>query len=147
MLQGLQTLKRSETLADTLVRALSGQKELYVQLLALAQKQSQHVATGENEELMEVLAERSRLIDRVAPLDRELQPYKGRWQQVLDGLDPANRQKVAGLLREVQQLLADILAQDERDKESLQRQKTDMGVQIKTTVTGAALSRAYGVRR
>jgi predicted nuclease with TOPRIM domain len=126
------------------VRALSGQRGLYVQLLALARQQSGFVATGETEALMAVLAARSRLIDQVAPLDQELQPFKGRWQEVLDGLGADDRGVVAGLLKEVQQLLADILAQDELDKESLERQKADVGGQIKVTVTGAALARAYG---
>jgi hypothetical protein len=138
--------RKRETLTEMLVRALSGQRGLYVQLLALARQQSRFVATGETEELMGVLAARSRLIDQVAPLDVELQPFKGRWQEVLDGLAAPDRATVAGLLKEVQQLLADILAQDEMDKASLQRQKTDVGVQIQRTVTGAALAKAYGRR-
>ena len=137
-------LKRRESLVEMLVRALSGQRGLYVQLLALARQQSGYVATGETEALMAVLAARSRLIEQVGPLDQELQPFKGRWQEVLDGLAPADRAKVAGLLKEVQQLLGDILAQDEVDKASLQRQKADVSGQIKVTVTGAALARAYG---
>jgi hypothetical protein len=54
---------------------------------------------------------------------------------------------VGGLLQEVQKLLSDILAQDERDKESLVRQKADIGVEINRTVSGAAVTRAYGVKR
>jgi hypothetical protein len=144
MMMSMVMPKKKESLAEMLVRTLSGQKGLYVQLLALARQQSQFVSTGETEELMGVLASRSRLIDQVAPLDRELQPFKGRWQEVLDGLLPADRVRVAGLLKEVQQLLADILAQDEIDKASLQKQKAEVGVQINRTVTGAALAKAYG---
>jgi len=128
----------------TLVRALSGQKAVYQQILALARQQSQYVATGENEALMTVLGARSRLIEQVVPLDRELQPYKGRWQEVLDGLPAADRKVVGGLLQEVQRLLGEILELDERDKESLVRQKSVVGVEIKRTVSGAALNRAYG---
>jgi hypothetical protein len=146
MTLGMPVAKRAETLTGMLVRALSGQRGLYVEILDLARKQSQFVASGETEELMGVLAERSRLIDQVAPLDRELPPFKGRWQEVLDGLAPADRATVAGLLKEVQQLLADILAQDEMDKASLQKQKTDVGSQLQRTVTGAALAKAYGRR-
>jgi hypothetical protein len=128
----------------TLVRALSGQKALYEQILSLARQQSQYVASGESEALMTVLGARSRLIEQVMPLDRELQPYKGRWQAVLDGLPAADRKEVGGLLQDVQKLLGDILALDERDKEALVRQKTVVGTEIKRTVTGAALNRAYG---
>jgi hypothetical protein len=142
----MNALKGGSTLS-TLVRALTGQKALYVQILVLARQQSEYVATGESESLMTVLAARSRLLEQVAPLDRELQPYKGRWQEVLDGLPQRDREVVGGLLKEVQQLLSDILAQDEKDKESLVRQKTQVGSEIKRTVTGAVLNRAYGVGR
>ena len=93
-----------------------------------------------------MLAARSRLIDQVVPLDKELQPYKGRWQEILDSLGAAERQSVAGLLKEVQQLLGDILAQDEVDKESLNRQKAQVGAQINRAVSGTALNKAYGVK-
>jgi hypothetical protein len=141
----MQNLKNSGGgTVPTLVRALSGQKALYQQILTLARQQSQYVASGESEALMTVLGARSRLIEQVVPLDRELQPCKGRWQEVLDGLPVADRKVVGGLLQEVQQLLADILALDERDKESLIRQKSVIGTEIKRTVTGTALNKAYG---
>jgi hypothetical protein len=131
-------------MVGTLVRALTAQKGLYEQILTLAKQQSQYVATGESEALMTVLGARSRLIEQVVPLDRELQPYKGRWQEVLDGLMPADRKVVGGLLQEVQKLLGEILVLDEKDKESLVKQRTTVGSEIKRTVTGAALNRAYG---
>ena len=145
----MNALKRTDPgaggIVPTLVHALTGQKALYTQILALAQQQSGYVATGENESLMTVLAARNRLIQQVEPLDRELQPYKGKWQEVLDGLPSAERKTVGTLLQQVQRLLGEILAQDERDKESLLRQRTVIGTEIKRSVSGAALHRAYGV--
>ena len=142
----MQVLENSGSVRALLVRVLSSQKSLYVQILSLARQQSQYVATGQSEELMSVLAARSRLIEQVSPLDRQLQPFKGRWQEVLDGLPPGDREEVGALLKQVQQLLSDILLQDERDKESLIRQKTDVGLEIRRTVNGAALNRAYGMK-
>ncbi len=146
MLPNSNASSAGDGLVSTVTRALSGQKELYIQLLALAHQQSRYVAAGESESLMTVLAARSRLIDQVAPLDKQLQPYKGRWQEVLDELPPVDRQTVASLLKEVQQLLSDILVQDEQDKESLTRQKSDVGTQLSRAVTGAVLNRAYGMK-
>lgn len=134
-------------LVPMLVKALGGQKALYVQILSLAREQSRFVASGESEALMTVLAARSRLIQQVNPLDQELQPYKGRWQEVLDGLPTADRKVVGGLLQDVQKLLADILETDERDKASLVKQKTVVGGELQRTVSGRALNRAYGVGR
>lgn len=134
-------------LVPMFVRTLSGQKAIYMQILGLAQDQSRFVASGESESLMAVLAARSRLIQQVSPLDAELRPYKGRWQEVLDGLPSGDRKIVGGLLQEVQRLLSEILEMDERDKDSLVRQKTVVAGEIKRTVTGRALNKAYGVGR
>ena len=144
-LRGMGVGPAAGGMTGALVRALSGQKALYVQILALAQQQSQYVATGETESLMTVLGARARLIEQVTPLDKELQPYKGRWQEVLDGLPAKDREVVGGLLKEVQGLLSQILEQDEKDKESLVRQKSEVGDQVKKTVSGVALNRAYGI--
>lgn len=134
------------SLGSMLARALSGQKTLYTQILTLCRQQTEFVRTGDTEGLMEVLAARGRIIEQVTPLDRELQPYKGRWQQVLDGLPQADRAVVGGLLMEVQKLLADILSADESDKDALVRQKNAVAADITRAVSGAALNRAYGVK-
>ncbi len=133
-------------LAATLVRALTGQKSLYTQIFGLCKQQSQYVSTGDAENLMTVLAARGRLLEQVAPLDKELHPYKGRWQQVLDGLPGKDRATVGGLLKDVQGLLAEILAADEVDKAQLVRQKEQIGTEISRTVSGTTLNRAYGIR-
>lgn len=144
MTQSLLNPLASAGITSALVRALSSQKSLYEQILTLAHQQTQYIRTGQTEALMTVLGARSRLIEQVVPLDRELQPYKGRWQQVLDGLPTADRKIVGGLLQDVQKLLGDILDLDERDKESLIQQRTLVSTEIKRTVNGAALNRAYG---
>ncbi len=95
---------------------------------------------------MTILGARQRLVDQLTPLDQELQPFKGRWQETLDGLTEPNRGNVSKLLMEVQQLLAQILERDDADKQSLIRQKTDIGTQIQGSVTGRQLNKAYGMR-
>ncbi|MCL2641178.1 MAG: hypothetical protein FWD53_10065 [Phycisphaerales bacterium] len=136
-----------QTTTTKLVQTLMAQKNLYIQLLDLAAKQSTHVAAGESDPLIAILTARNRIIDQIIPLDRELQPYKSHWQELLDSLPPTDRSIIAGLLKDVQQLLANILAHDERDKQTLERQKQDIGSQITRTVTGTALNRAYGIQR
>ena len=135
-----------QTLGQQIAAALVAQRDLYVQLGALARQQSEYVATGESELLMTVLAARARLIEQIMPLDAKLTPYKGRWQEVIDGLPVEDREKVVPLLKEVQQLLAEILAHDEADMESLVRQKQQVGNEIGRAVTGTAVNKAYGVR-
>ncbi len=135
---------RVAALGRSLIATLTAQRELYIELAALARQQSLYVASGQSEELMKVLAARSRLIDQVAPLDKQLQPYKDRWQGVLESLSGEDRQTVSMLLTQVQQLLADILEQDEHDRQSLVRQKENVAAQITHAAAGAQINRAYG---
>jgi hypothetical protein len=138
---------RSATLGKTLGEVLKAQRDLYLQLTALAKQQSQFIAEGASEGLMTVLAARSRIIEQLTPLDQQLRPYKDRWQGVLDGLAAEDRGNVSMLLTQVQQLLADILERDEADRQILVRQKESVGAQISRTVTGNQLNRAYGVKK
>lgn len=137
---------RATALAQTLAQVLGAQRDLYIQLATLARQQSEFIAQGASEDLMTVLATRSRLIDELAPLDKQLSPYKDRWQEVLDSLAGPDREQVSMLLTQVQQLLSDILEQDEADRQVLLRQKTDISSQISRSVTGGQLHRAYGVK-
>lgn len=135
-----------QPLHQALLKILTAQRDLYLQLSDLARRQSQHVARGESEELMTVLAARNRLIEQLAPLDQQLTPYKGRWQEILNMVSPRDRESLASRLQEVQKLLADILAQDEADKDLLIKQKTEVNTQINQVVSGTQLNRAYGVK-
>jgi predicted nuclease with TOPRIM domain len=132
--------------AGKITATLAAQHTLYAQLRDLAKQQSEFVATGQSEALMTVLAARQRLIERLAPLDKELQPYKGRWQEIIDGLEEPARGTVSKLLMDVQQLLAQILERDDADKQSLIRQKTEVGLKIQGAIAGRQLNKAYGMR-
>ena len=137
---------KAVALGRALVETLTAQRDLYVQLASLARKQSDCIATGDSETLMSILAARSQLIDQLNPLDVRLQPHKDKWDATLAELTPPDRAAVTALLTQVRQLLADILQQDEADRQQLERQKQEVSAQITRTVTGTQLNRAYGVR-
>lgn len=133
-------------LEQTLIDALSAQRAIYTELAALAKKQSEYVNTYDTENLMAILGARSRLLDQIAPLDRVLRPYKDCWQETLEKCGTDARGVITMLLTQVRQLLADILERDETDKEILVRQKQEVAGQIRHTVTGTQVTRAYGAR-
>ena len=133
-------------LEQKLINALTAQRAIYTELAALAKKQSDYVNSYDTENLMAVLGARSRLLDQIAPLDRDLQPYKECWQQTLEKCGMDARGVITMLLTQVRQLLADILERDETDKEILVRQKQEVAGQIRHTVTGTQVTRAYGAR-
>jgi predicted nuclease with TOPRIM domain len=136
----------SELSGTALAGLLAAQRDIYHRLAELACQQSGHVAAGEAEELMSVLGARAHLIDELTQLDQQIKPYKPRWQELLATLGAAQRAQISDLLAQVEKLLAQILAQDEADKEALVRQKSEIGAQLQGTVTGKQLNRAYGIR-
>jgi hypothetical protein len=138
---------RAAALAKELIAVLTAQRDIYLQLAELARQQSAYIRSGASEDLMTVLAARARLVEQLTPLDRQLQPHKDRWPEVLETLAPPQRGAVSLLLTQVQQLLADLLEQDEADRQVLLEQKTDVGAQLSKTVTGRQLHRAYGGAR
>lgn len=130
-----------------LMDLLRRQQDLYKQLSTLAAQQSEFVRTGATEKLMTVLASRSRIIEQIEPLDKQIQPYRANWDATLTGMPEQDRAAVQSLMAEVQQMLANILKQDEEDRKLLMEQKEEVGAQINKTVTGVQLNRAYGVKQ
>jgi hypothetical protein len=111
MIQGLQTLKRSETLVEAVVRALSVQRELYVQLLALAQKVSYEIdpdsgfpkfRSGEVIVRMKDGTEFSRR-DKISP--DEPAPAEGIVKKAMDNMQsvlaPAHAAKIRDMILEI----------------------------------------------
>jgi hypothetical protein len=133
--------------APAIIAALSQQQRLYTELESLSQRQSAHVASGDADDLMIVIAARTRILDQLAAVDRTLTPYRGQWQETLDQLPVPERTQIAGLLQQVQQLLSLILARDESDQKALTAQKESVAMKLTHAATGRQVNRAYAATR
>jgi hypothetical protein len=127
-----------------LIHLLSQQRLLYCQLHDLAQKQSGLVDGSDPEMLLRLLAGRQRIIDRLAAIDRELEPIRADWQEIAQELPAAQREEAQRLVMEVQEILGDILARDERDTKTLSHQKDQIASQIQNANKGKRIQHAYG---
>ena len=126
-----------------LIHMLSQQQLLYRQLRDLAAKQSTLVEGGDPEMILRILAGRQRLIDRLTALNRELEPIRTDWQNVMDSLPTSQRQEAQSLVASVQEILGEILASDERDTKTLQSQQQKIAGEIKGASVGKRVNRAY----
>jgi hypothetical protein len=93
--------------------------------------------------LLRVLAGRQRIIDRLSALDRELRPIRQQWQQIAANLPEDQRTEAQQLIAEVQTILGEILAQDERDTQTLSDQHQQVAQEIRGTVQGKRMNQAY----
>ena len=126
-----------------LIDLLSQQRLLYRQLWELAQKQSGLVDGNNPEMLLRVLAARQRLIDRLRGIDRELKPIRDEWQEIARSLPGPQRQKAQKLVEEVQQILGEIIARDEKDTEALSGHQRGVAEEIQTAAAGRRVHQAY----
>lgn len=127
----------------TLVNLLERQLSLYQGLSELSTKQSATIEQGEPEPLLTVLASRQRVIEDITGVNRELEPFRKRWDDLWASLAEADRGRVGDLVRSVQQLLTQIIAQDERDRTALQAARGRVGAEIQRLSHAGSAVQAY----
>jgi len=138
------TLTEAKDVGADLIHLLTQQRLLYRQLRELAQKQSSLVDGSNPEMLLRVLAGRQRIIDRLGAIDRELKPIREQWQQIAKTLPQSERQQAQQLVEEVQEILGEIIARDEKDTQALSSQHQRVAADIRSTTTGKRMHQAYG---
>ncbi|MHC4993530.1 MAG: flagellar export chaperone FlgN [Planctomycetota bacterium] len=130
--------------ASTLIDLLEQQRGIYIHLHELCSLQSQHVADGDPEPLLALLGKRQRLIDELTRLNACVAPYKKNWNTLWSQLQSDDQNVIDALIDQVQALMEEIVAQDEKDRQALSEQRDEVGTQLQNIHTGNALNKAYG---
>ena len=131
--------------AHTLVSLLSRQRDHYQQLKALSDAQQELIATGKAEQLLTVLAERQGHVEALTTLNEQLAPLRSRMTEISESAEDDIRQRLRGLVDEVQGLLESIIHQDEQDKQTLSEGKEKIKQQLNATARVPAALSAYKV--
>ena len=130
--------------AITLLGLLTEQRDLYRELKSLSGQQAQCIRAGCTEDLLALLSKRQAVIDSLSRSNTQVAPYRERWASICPAVDPAQRQRVGRVLSEIEQMLNDVVAQDERDRVELKGAQAQIGSQMsRVNRTGRALQ-AYG---
>ena len=137
------TAAQAKNIGSDLIKHLTQQRMLYLQLKELAQKQHSLVDGSNPEMLLKVLAGRQRLIDRLTTINRQLKPIRDEWQKVAQKMPQTQRQQAQELVKSVQDILGDIIEGDAQDTKSLQQQKHEIGNEIRSTTVGKHMHQAY----
>lgn len=128
---------------DRVEALLREQRELYEQLVRLAECQRALITGDQPERLLAALADRQRLVDRLSATGRELKPYQANWRQFRDRLIPAQAAQIDQLVSEVNGLLARILEKDAADAALLSTRKNQTAQVIGKLQTGRHAGAAY----
>jgi hypothetical protein len=129
--------------ADELIAMLSEQRDLYRRLSNLADRQRGLITGDDPERLLEVLAERQKLIDRLMASARELAPYQENWTAVRGSLSSPEEERVDQIVSEMQGLLSGILETDQADADLLSARKGTTARAIESLKTGRQAGSAY----
>ena len=128
----------------TLIALLTEQRSLYSQLGELAGTQRGLITGGEPEQLLSVLGERQKLVDRLDTLGGRMKPYLESWKAFRATLAPADALRVDRLLGEVNTMLAGILEKDKADAQLLAARKSATGKAMEAVSVGRQAEAAYG---
>lgn len=142
----MTTMPKTQETADAgeLMGLLSEQCELYRQLGQLAGGQ-RALITGESpEQLLGVLVQRQRVIDRLESVTGRLRPYQQNWRSVRARLNPEDGRRADQIVAEVNALLKGILDKDAADAELLAARKSSIGQAMKSTKAARHAGAAYG---
>ncbi len=143
-----QPLRDGDTATDpqVLIGLLEQQRSVYQQLAQLAQEQGRLVRDGASEPLLAVLAQRQQRVDELTQINIKMEPYRSRWEQLYNRLSMQDRQRVAGLVQEVQGLLSTIIEQDNHDRQQLEQSKSLIHNELGRVTQAGAAMQAYKVR-
>ena len=141
----MTAVSHSQWPAD-LIEVLDQQRSLYQQLHGLSAEQAQLVDSGDPESLLSLMSQRQRLIDQLTQVSDQLEPYRARWSDYWSQMDDSTRTRVGDLVRQVQSLLEQIMAQDERDRATLAARRTQVAGNLQRMSQGASVNRAYSAK-
>jgi hypothetical protein len=124
-------------------RLLERQHALFRQLDGMSQRQSILISDGQTEALLEVLAARQRVIDGIAETNAFLEPYRPRWDVVMNGLDSALRARLRARIEAMAALADTVAKRDEADRLELERRRNDLAVELTQVNRGRGAAAAY----
>ena len=126
-----------------LIDLLTEQRDLYTELRTLSDRQTAIIEQGETDALLGLLSQRQGLVDELGRVNGELSPYRTSWDAADEAIPQDSRDRVRGLLEEVEALLADILAQDDRAQQQLRAAQQRIGGELTNVSRAGSAIHAY----
>ncbi len=126
-----------------LVSLLGQQRDLYLRLRQLSDKQRTMISGDQPELLLSILRDRQDLVTGLARLNDDLAPYRRRWDALYTALPEDERARASAYLQEINELLRVILRTDHEDSALLSARKQAIAGEIAEASGGQVANRAY----
>lgn len=102
---------------------LDEQEALFVRLDALSKEQARLVREEATDELLRLLGERQGVVAALEQASAELEPFRDRWDRVLAGARPEQRDRFAAQLNKLSEIAATIAARDDADRRTIEERR------------------------
>lgn len=130
-----------------LIDLLAQQRDLYVRLRELSDKQRTMISGDRPELLLGILRDRQDLVSSLARLNDQLAPFRRNWDAMYAALPADHRNQASGLLQEINGLLRVILRTDQEDSALLSVRKQAIGKELAGVSGGQTANAAYAKQR
>jgi hypothetical protein len=128
---------------DGLIILLKEQRDLYLRLRDLSERQRKLISGDQPELLLNILHERQTLVTGLAKVNERLSPYRRNWQSIYETLPEATRRTASSLLDEINGMLQVILKTDQEDQALLSARKQAVARSLTDVSDGRAANAAY----
>ena len=133
-----------EAAARRLTKLLTAQRDLYEEVRALSQRQSEEISQGSAGDLMSLLGQKQKLISEVELLGQEAAPLHAICEDAADQLDPDIRAGLEEAVGNLRTLLAEIVSLEDECQNALSGAKDGAAEKIEKLQKGKMLHKAYG---
>lgn len=132
-------------LADTeqLAALIVDKNRILLELRDLGRHQSKLIGSGEITELLRMLAEKQRLIDRLQQIERGLDAFRHQDPDARVWRSTKVRQQCAEVVEQSQRLLDEILEQERQNETHLMRKRDDAAVKLQLLQAAQQARQAY----
>lgn len=130
--------------AQALAASFDKQAEVYTQILTLSQKQQTLVDERREGELLSLLNDKQRLIEKHQKLAAEAQNHRIRWETLRAQASPDARARVEAAFENLRSILEQVMSFEDASREKLQQQKGEVSMDINRLQKGRILNKAYG---
>jgi len=126
------------------VELLRSQLTFYEKLKELAERQRLLISRGQSEALLEILAERQKLVNGLSDINRHMAGVRRDWDEIKAQMTEPQRSEAESLVTQVGQALQHILASDEADSQTLSNRRDQVGQSLTALRTKGVAATAYG---
>ncbi len=126
-----------------LFRLLGEQRIRLERLERLAERQAALIERGDTDGLLALLAERQPLVDELAGLTEEVQPYREAWAEVARALGPVDGERAMREAEWMESAAARLAERDRRDAAMLEARRDALAQEISAMPSARGAVAAY----